>query len=146
MKILLKILLFVNILQLFNNDVYSQWQLLKEFEGYYISERSGISFENYVCFGTSRGILISSDLGETWQIKKNKFTKDTIKSLAKFDRKIFAAYWREGLYVSEDTMNTWIEKNKGLNISGIIWTIASKDNNLFLGTYDDGIFRSTDGG
>ena len=49
------------------------------------------------------------------------------------------------VYVSEDEGQSWSLVNTGFNISGV-FSMASRDNFIYVGTYQDGLLMSTDAG
>ena len=49
------------------------------------------------------------------------------------------------IYVSEDEGQSWSIVNTGFNISGV-FSMASRDNFIYVGTYQDGLLMSTDAG
>ncbi len=49
------------------------------------------------------------------------------------------------IYVSEDEGLNWTLVNTGFNISGV-FSMASRDNFIYVGTYQDGLLMSTDAG
>jgi len=58
---------------------------------------------------------------------------------------IFRWNWRWWNILSSDNGKNWIAKSTGLT-DLFINTIAINGNNIFAGTYSDGIFLSTDNG
>jgi len=58
---------------------------------------------------------------------------------------IFAATMGNGILISTDTGNSWVEKNNGIS-DLYIRTIAINNNYIFIGTSYDGIFLSNDMG
>ena len=80
-----------------------------------------------------------------WEPCNNEgFNQNTPYKLATYKEYIYAAT-HNGVFVSSDKGNNWLQKNKGLTDTNIT-VISATENLLFAGTYYNGIFVSTDNG
>ncbi len=137
---------------LLTSKTYSQWELVTTQPDVIFSTGSSFSFGNYMGFGSSSsskpGILFTSDFGLNWSLKtKYKSGIDSgVIAILNSETRIFASYYRDGLYLSTDTLNSWIEKNNGLNKNVNIWVIVANRDTLLIGTDSYGIYRSTNNG
>jgi hypothetical protein len=105
--------------------------------------------------GTSNGLLLSTDHGESWQSLINwGYAAGTpqIRAVAILGSDIFAAVggyeWGDaghGIIRSTDGGYNWAPVNGGLNDSSVV-SFAVLDSNIFASTYSLGIFRSSDSG
>ena len=90
-------------------------------------------------------LYVSNDNGKTWKNSVNSF-QSPINTLVATATDCYAASFGDGFYHSADTGKMWsyIPDSK-LKMYGI-WTLATSGENLFAGTYYQGIFLSTDKG
>lgn len=101
--------------------------------------------------GTHGGLFRSSDEGQTWEkIGLSEFGSNSVKAIAiNSSDEIFVFAWAWlGIFKSSDHGDTWVAKNNGFDHHDVR-SIAFHPNNedyIFLGTYDGGIYRSTDNG
>ena len=102
--------------------------------------------------GTTQGIYLSTDNGNTWNGINNGLPDNIIvRSIIINGVNLFIGT-DKGVFLSTDNGNNWITKNTGLNavMTGIpvpdVRTIAINGSNMFTGTYGDGDFLSTDNG
>jgi uncharacterized protein (TIGR03437 family) len=105
----------------------------------------------YACTEQPFGIYRSTDRGETWTAigTSGLPPKDfgTFPNSLNFrDGKLYVALDEFGLFVSEDSGNSFKKITGGLPNPISIWSLAFKDNTLFVTTNGNGLFRSTDGG
>ncbi len=98
--------------------------------------------------GTEGSIYITQNNGISWTRKDKGLTNSLIFSIVTGNANIYTASYRNGIFLSTDTGDSWIEKNTGLlpdlpmRISRII-----KDNDvLYAGTDGDGIYQSSNEG
>ena len=87
-------------------------------------------------------IILSSTAGSQWT-QKDLFGA-TVNGLFSFKHALFAAT-DGGLYRSVDSAKSWLRVTSGLS-SSLISDCASQDSILFAGTFDKGVFVSTDRG
>ncbi|MEJ5286059.1 MAG: hypothetical protein CH6_4247 [Candidatus Kapaibacterium sp.] len=60
--------------------------------------------------------------------------------------KIYAVVWDNGIYVSSDYGDNWVQQNEGINTT-LLKAIALVDTTMLVGASDtNGVFRSTDNG
>ncbi|MFY8000552.1 MAG: hypothetical protein ACOVSW_18310 [Candidatus Kapaibacteriota bacterium] len=88
-----------------------------------------------------RGILRSTNNGETWVAVNTGLTNQFVYALLTVGERIFAGT-QLGVFISEDNGATW---NKAA-INQSILSLSANSTTLFAGTLFGGIFRSTDGG
>ncbi len=94
--------------------------------------------------GTDTGVFKSDVSGENWTAAG--LAGNDVRSVVVHNNKVYAATWGNGIYVSEDAGSSWNILNdftKGLNIHSILF---DSKGNLIVATFDDGIYKSTDGG
>ncbi len=69
-----------------------------------------------------------------------------VNDLLVWKNRIFALIWGNGLYISSDYGDNWVEKNEGIPTT-LVRAITSVGTTLLLGSSDtNGVFRSTDDG
>ncbi len=94
--------------------------------------------------GVSDGGFISRDEGQTWTRSNPAFVV-TYNYLA-FDRKVYAATSGGG-YVTANQGQSWTRISNGLTLTnGYVWRVIAVNNILYAAVYNDGVFRSSDGG
>jgi photosystem II stability/assembly factor-like uncharacterized protein len=100
--------------------------------------------------GTSAGIMLSDDKGATWKPATiNPDDKAAVFSLAMdVSGIIYAGLSRYGVLVSADNGNSWKLHSTGLNKGGprSSYAMLVSGNNIFKGTYESGLYLSTDKG
>ncbi|MBI5402982.1 MAG: T9SS type A sorting domain-containing protein [Ignavibacteriae bacterium] len=101
--------------------------------------------DNYIFVGTSgSGIYISSNNGVNWT---HTVPDLFISSLAVSGNYIFAGNWAYPIvYVSTDNGLNWIPRQTGGIGTDVILALLIKDNILFAGVDNSGIFQSTNNG
>jgi len=97
--------------------------------------------DSLIVASRSSDVFVSNDKGATW---KKKSYNQLFQTLLIKDNKIYAGTYG-GVNLSTDLGGTWIKKNKNLK-NTLIMTITNDKNNIFVGTYGNGIFSSTDNG
>lgn len=104
-------------------------------------------FENspIILAGTeNHGIWRSEDSGQNWSpVELPGFKELTINAFLRFENAWLAATSEAGVLTSDDDGLTWTITNSHLPP---ILTLAQSLGNLFAGTYQQGIYRSLDGG
>lgn len=107
-----------------------------------------INATNQLFAGTFRGILRSTDNGDTWVSANNGLPQlnRQIHSLS-FNSvgHIFAAS-DSGVFRSTDNGENWIPMNNGLSTLMTRTVLVNSNDTIFVGTNSEGVFRSTDGG
>lgn len=93
------------------------------------------------------GLFRSSNGGQSWEPPSYGMIANEINKLAIYDNKIYAGtsgYCGEygGLYSSSDAGRTWFYLHGANEVFGIV----AFNNNIFIGTWGEGIKRSTDNG
>ncbi len=102
---------------------------------------------NYVFAVGENGILRSSDMGETWQVKnKGLYIANwmNVYSLVQSNNLLFAAT-DFGVYESSDNGDNWHPSN-GDSSYNTIYSLTLIDSTLFAGSMANGVLRSTDKG
>jgi photosystem II stability/assembly factor-like uncharacterized protein len=96
---------------------------------------------NLFIIGTN-GVFYSSDHGNHWAEKDSGISDKNVKMLEIIGNNIYAGTVSGSLYISINNGESWSSFSNGLN-GYPIWSICSKDSNLFLATNGGGIYRST---
>jgi photosystem II stability/assembly factor-like uncharacterized protein len=99
----------------------------------------------------SAGIFRSADNGKNWEVLNNSPIDLNIINMVASDEKNLAGFRDDGVYFSKNNGNSWTAAiNSGLkDVWGSSAYISSMEvigDNIFAGTEDAGIFRSTDYG
>ncbi len=99
-------------------------------------------FDSVLFAAPDYGMFCSTDYGATWRMKDRGITLDAPSSrgYAAMVNELYTATG-EGIYRTADTSDTW-----ALSRIGDFQSITIDHGNIFGGTYDRGIFESTDGG
>ncbi len=96
-----------------------------------------------------QGLYISTDKGKSWAIAKNgKLSNGNIISAIAHDANaLYVATARsgDGVFISHDGGDTWVEKYSGLPATIGISSICASGDTLLIGFYD-GVYRSTNKG
>jgi len=97
--------------------------------------------------GTVSGIYVSTDTGTTWRsMGSGEMATAPVFSILQSNGKLFAGTGiRKGLYASTDNAASWQLTSSGLPNSFPI-SLFQKDNFLFVGLSDSGVYRSGDTG
>lgn len=114
--------------------------------------------QNHAFVGTQGdGIYITKNSGNLWT-KSTYEGNPNVTSLyvnPDNDNEIYAGTYGSGLYVSTDAGSTWEQRNRSIDNNGQFLVLESmhitaisltKSGTLLVGTYGDGVFRSTDKG
>ena len=105
---------------------------------------SFLAYGDYVFIGTrSNGIIVSSDNGNSWSVRKNGLKGGYISDLANIDSIIFAIDFRNGIYYSSDFGLNWYPCNNGITDT-TVGCLAESEGLLFTG--GDKVFKSVDTG
>lgn len=99
-------------------------------------------FEGKIIAGTSAGVLLSIDKGETW---KQIHNEGAIHYTAFINNTIYAMYMSGEVFMSEDLGNTWIKFNYSPNYRAYIYELTQIGNDLLMSN-SYGLFKSTDNG
>ncbi len=99
--------------------------------------------------GVAGGVYKSLDNGITWTLVNNGLptpadTNTYVTSLAVIGNNLFAGTGH-GVYLSTDYGDNWTKVNNGLT-GKLVYALAVKSNELFAGTYNEGVFRSNNNG
>jgi len=103
---------------------------------------------NDVFSGSEFGINKSSDGGLTWELINNVLGNPVVAycaDIAVKDTLIIGAALQNGILRTGDYGQSWSTQNTGIAPS-LVSSVAISGNNLIAGTYDNGIFTSTDAG
>jgi hypothetical protein len=100
----------------------------------------GDSAYSYPC------LLISTDLGATWTMSRTGLN-GTVNVLMTIpgDGQLVYAGTDSGLFISTDAGATWEATTLTQSVRTLVYDPA-KEQNLFAGTYSNGVYSSTDGG
>ena len=118
-------------------ELQAQWQQVNIGSAGKINAIASIGANVFA--GTNAGIYRSPDGGASWTNVNSSFTL----CLAGNVSNIFAGT-SSGVIVSPDGGNSWAAPASGM--SYYVTSLAVKDTNIFAGTYQNGVFRSTDNG
>ena len=95
---------------------------------------------NNIYAGTSGGVYLSINNGNSWTALNNGLTKLDVITLAFQDSKIYAGTWRGGVYLLIDNGSSWIPVNNGLWTDSIrSYQLTIQGNNIFAGTWGGGV-------
>lgn len=112
--------------------------------------RSLASTDNCIFAGTINGIFKSIDNGLNWIEANSDLNNADVRVLAASDSKIYYANWHDTIYVSSNNGDDWFSLVPlgflSLPSRPGISSIAILDSNLFVGTSNWGVYRSTNGG
>ncbi|MCX7908758.1 MAG: T9SS type A sorting domain-containing protein [Ignavibacteria bacterium] len=96
--------------------------------------------DSLVVAGANGFVYLSTNFGESWQ--KKQLPLALVQGIDIDGNNIYAAT-NIGLFVSFDKGKNWVLKNQGIqNINTM--SVKAVKNNVLLGTYENGIFLSTD--
>lgn len=91
-------------------------------------------------------VLISNNIFGQWnQLKTPTGNGDVNFVAAKNNKIIIKKYYSNDLFISIDDGANW-NQIKNYTFSKSIWSIAFKDNDIYIGTYGDGLIKTTDNG
>jgi photosystem II stability/assembly factor-like uncharacterized protein len=96
---------------------------------------------NTIYAGTYNGLFQSRDEGETWTKISTGLPDQSVGSMVCLGTILYAATQTDGLHKTIDGGSTWEKLN-----SEYIYTLAVKNNTLFIGTSDNGLLVSYDSG
>lgn len=99
-------------------------------------------FNGKIIAGTSTGILLSIDNGETW---KEIHSEGAIHYTAFIDNTIYAMYMSGEVFTSDDLGNTWSKFNYSPKYRAYIYELTKIGNELLMSN-SYGLFKSTDKG
>lgn len=101
--------------------------------------------------GTSDGLYVSTDFGESWRARGQGFPSDDSMDALLYvadQHALFAGTTQNGVYVSVDRGQTWQPAGNGLpthaNINTLFWQATT--HTLYAAVDGVGLFASTDGG
>ncbi len=97
-----------------------------------------------ILVGTEKGVFFSDDGGKTWQ--QTSFTEGDVRSLAYYEKTVYAGTWGNGLYKSTDEGKTWKKVDNSISKAAVVGLVTNDKGELFIGTFDVGLYKSTDGG
>lgn len=92
--------------------------------------------------GTSNGVLLSNDNGETW---KNIHNEGAIHYTSVFGKNIFALYMSGDVFMSQDFGATWLEFEYAPRKAAYIYELVGMNDYLIMNN-SYGVFQSIDNG
>jgi len=96
-------------------------------------------------YDNGNGVFYSSDGGENW--KQLGLGGKVVLSLAfNSDGHLYAGTPRDGLFFTYDMGNTWYSQTNGLYRKQVFRLEVNQEDNIFIGSENEGVFRSTNGG
>ncbi|NOT61414.1 MAG: hypothetical protein HOP19_14445, partial [Acidobacteria bacterium] len=133
-------------------DHGATWKQLKNGLPYYafVSAVRAVGNTLYAALEQPFGFYHSTDFGETWTplgkgLPSADFTSfPTV--LTNNDGKLYLGFDNKGLWVSSDNGENFAQVAGGLPNNAWVWSLAFKDNAIFVATNGTSLFRSTDGG
>jgi photosystem II stability/assembly factor-like uncharacterized protein len=123
------------------HNAISQWSLSTILPN---ASYAFFSEDNLLIAGTDHGIFFTTDYGDNWIQRRNPLSNDSVTAIGTDGKRVIVAYWRNGIYEYNMELDTFIKKSNELLDTVLIFKIALSGNNIFLGTYNCGVFRSTD--
>jgi len=145
-KIITTILLFIllNSVNSISQDFFGQVAFPDGQNGQVIA----VDLNNNVYVGVwGKGILKSTDQGNTFVLKNNGLTNFLIKDIyVTQNGSIFVATMGGGIFRSNDGANTWTPVNNGLKTLHITALKQYPTGIIMAGSYGYGVFYSTDNG
>jgi photosystem II stability/assembly factor-like uncharacterized protein len=104
-----------------------------------------------IYIGTTAGIFVSNDTGNTWQQKNNGIMQMSIRNLVSLQqtqalKPVFAGIYGGGVYRSDDEGLSWSAKNIGLTNPYVISLATDKKRNLIFAGTAYTLYRSTNYG
>jgi hypothetical protein len=135
-------ILSISILVSCINICNAQWQLTdNSIVGKYIASMAARG--NKVFAGTSDGLYMSTDKGNHWKAINHGLPHKEIWAIAAGDTNMIVGTWGGGLFLSNATDTSWTFS--GVDLSSIDDIMIDGDN-IYAGSYGEGISLSTDGG
>jgi photosystem II stability/assembly factor-like uncharacterized protein len=100
------------------------------------------AFNGQIIAGTSTGVLLSTDNGETWN---HIHSEGAIHAVAFIDNVIYAMYLSGAIFMSTDSGANWTKFNYAPNYWSYIYDLAKIGDHLLMSN-NYGLFNSTDSG
>lgn len=85
------------------------------------------------------GLFKSTNNGQNWT--QTTLNNKNILCLANYGTTIFAGCWNNGVYYSTNEGQNWTSINQGFGTNFTIRALLIKNNYIFAGTYQNGIYR-----
>jgi hypothetical protein len=93
---------------------------------------------NYAFAGTGSGVYVSADSGYTWT--QTSLNNELVLSLVTNGNYVFAGTELNGVYVSSNNGNSWIQNNDGMgNIT--VYSLCITNNYIFAGVSANSVYR-----
>lgn len=136
-----KIISFVGAVIIFNSLLSAQWHKVEQINSEYVY--SALFVDNDFFIGGD-SLYISRDRGLTWQSTTLNGQAIEITALFKFDSKIFAGTYGNGVYRSTDNGNSWQPYNAGLSGFALYAKkFVNSSDTIFYGSDGGGIYYLT---
>jgi len=104
----------------------------------------------YAALFPKYGVYMSSNNGDTWKAINTNLDTTNVRTLALSHTTIYAAGGGSNgkgvLFCSTNRGASWVNKTSALSSQYQIDAVLAIDSNVFVGTYDNGICRSTNNG
>ncbi|MBI1764569.1 MAG: hypothetical protein HYR56_24350 [Acidobacteria bacterium] len=133
-------------------DSGATWRQLKNGLPYFafVSAVSAVGNTLYTATNQPFGLYRSTDFGETWTPAGKGLPPADFNSfptvLAANGGKLYLGFDSKGLWLSADNGENFAPVTSGLPGTAYIWSLAFRDNAVFVATNGAGAFRSMDGG
>jgi len=98
------------------------------------------AYDTMVFAGTTSGLLVSFDRGQTWQVSDSDLTNLDINALA-FDDTVLIAGTDQGVFFSTDYGFTWASFSSAKLSTEVVEALIVTPNGLYAGTREKGVYR-----
>ncbi len=141
MKIILSLFIFF----LIPLSVFSQWVQTAGPNGGYTNEIVQVGAELVMSAGNG-GIYKSVNDGRNWELSVTGLPCDeSVLALVEYNGLIYASIFRNGIYFSNDSGNSWVALNSGIeNLT--FYSLFVDDTNIYAGNANGGVYYSPDNG
>jgi photosystem II stability/assembly factor-like uncharacterized protein len=96
--------------------------------------------------GTGQGLLLSADDGISWTPVSGTLSSKPVYALISNGTNVFAGTY-DGVFISSDNGATWVQKNNGLGVNTVTYSLTMQGNTLIkAGWGPSSIYRSADNG
>jgi len=92
--------------------------------------------------GTEEGVYKSNDNGTSWSLVG--LTGKDVRAFIIKDQSLYAGVWGQGVYVTNDKGENWVEFNGGLNHKEVQDLAIDSNGNLFAATFGGGVYKHSE--